>query len=166
MRGMWQKGPRVLFNRIVAASAAGENTMSQDNHPAFSPERQALRARHGVRAVSSQEEGHVVKQLPAGIYGFTAAPAAPELPLFTQPIVRCTEVHKTADGEVYLIAYVDPAEASRIESGSEPVRVSLYPDPRDQATVLVALPMSRIGHRQPPARDSGNFMVVEIGPKD
>src|ERR1035437_9644561 len=68
-------------------------TMNQENHPAPSPEREALRARHGVRAISSVEEGHDVKLLPTGIYGFTAAPAAPELPLFVHPIVRSTEVH-------------------------------------------------------------------------
>jgi len=139
--------------------------MSQDNHPALSPEREALRARHGVRAVTSEEEGDDVKLLSAGIYGFTSAPAAPQLPLFIHPIVRSTEVHKTADGEIYLVGYVDPAEAPGIESGSEPVRASLYPEPRDKATALVALPMSRIGHRHPPARDNGNFMTVEIEPK-
>ena len=139
--------------------------MSQDNHPAFSPEREALRAGHGLRAITSQEEGHDVKHLPAGIYGFTAAPAAPELPLFIQPIVRCTEVHKTADGEICLIGYVDPAEAQAIEHGSEPVRSNLYPEPRDKATALIALPMSRIDRRHPPTRQDGNPMAVEIAPK-
>ena len=139
--------------------------MSQDNHPAFSPEREALRAGHGLRAITSQEEGHDVKHLPAGIYGFTAAPAAPELPLFIHPIVRCTEVHKTADGEICLIGYVDPAEAQAIEHGSEPVRSNLYPEPRDKATALIALPMSRIDRRHPPTRQDGNPMAVVIAPK-
>lgn len=139
--------------------------MSQDNHPAFSPEREALRARHGVRAITSDEEGHDVKHLPAGTYGFTAAPAAPESPLFIHPIVRCTEVHKTVDGEVYLIGYVEPVEAQKIESGSEPVHANLYPDPRDKATAMIALPMSRIDRRHPPTRQDGNPMAVEVAPK-
>jgi hypothetical protein len=139
--------------------------MSHDTHPAFTPEREALRARHGVRAILSEEEGHDVRQLPTGVYGFTAAPAAPELPLFIQPIVRSTEVHRTLDGEIYLIGYLNPTEALTIENGAEPVRASLYPDPRDTATELVALPMSRIYHRQPPTREGGNSMAVEIAPK-
>jgi len=139
--------------------------MSQDNDPAFSPERQTLRAKHGVRAVSSVEEGRDVKLLPTGIYGFTAAPAAPELPLFTHAIVRSTEVHKTTDGEIYLIGYLDPAEAEKLARGSESMRANLYPEPRDQATALVALPMSRVDQRHPPSRDNGNFMTVEIAPK-
>ena len=139
--------------------------MSQDNHPAFSPEREALRTRHGVRALTNDEEGHNVKLLPTGIYGFTGAPAAPELPVFIQPIVRCTEVHKTADGEIYLIGYVEAAQAELIEGGSEPVRASLYPEPRDKATTLIALPMSRIDRRQPPTREGGNSTAVEIAPK-
>lgn len=139
--------------------------MNQDQHPAFSPEREALRARYGVRAILSEEEGHDVKQLPTGIYGFTAAPAAPELPLFIHPIVRCTEVHKTVDGEIYLIGYVDPAEAATIERGLESIRASLYPEPRDKATTLVALPMSRIEQRHPPSRENGNWMALEISPK-
>jgi hypothetical protein len=140
--------------------------MSQDNHPAFSPEREALRTRHGVRAISNEEEGYDVKQLPTGIYGFTSAPAAPQMPLFIQPIVRCTEVHKTTDGEIYLIGYVEPAEAETIESGSASVHASLYPEPRDKATALVALPMSRIDQRHPPSRENGNWMAVEIAPRN
>ncbi len=139
--------------------------MSQDQHPALSPEREALRVRHGVRAITSQEEGYDVQSLPAGVYGFTGAPAAPELPLFTQPIVRSTEVHKTADGEVYLVGYVRPAEAQAIESGAEPVRVSLFPEPREESATVVAVPMSRIDHRHPPTRSDGNSMAVDIAPK-
>ena len=139
--------------------------MSQESHPALSPEREALRARHGVRAVTGEEEGHDVRALPMGVYGFTGAPAAPQIPLFTHPIVRSTEVHKTSDGEIYLIGYARPAEAETIQGGSEPVRFSLFPDPHDESTSLVAIPMSRIDARHPPTRDSGNSMAVEIGPR-
>ncbi len=138
--------------------------MSHEQHSAFSPERELLRARHGVRAILSEEEGVDVKHLPAGVYGFTAAPAAPQLPLFIQPIVRGTEVHKVEDGEIYLIGYVEPAEAEQLASGSESPRLNLYPEPHDQAVSLVAIPMSRMGHRHPPTRDGGNSMAVEVGP--
>ncbi len=136
-----------------------------DNHPSDSPERQALRAKHGVRAIRSEEEGCDVRQLPTGIYGFTSAPAALELPLFVKPIVRCTEVHKTGDGETHLIGYLDPAEAASIESGAGAVRANLYPEPREKATALVALPLSRLDQRHPPSRDNGNWMAVEVAPK-
>lgn len=139
--------------------------MSQENNPAFSPDREALRTRHGVRALSNEEEGHDIKQLPAGVYGFTGAPAAPEQPVFIHPIARCTEVHKTADGEIYLIGYVEPADAKSIESGLEPLHVSLFPEPHDKATALIALALSRIDQRHPPTRDAANLMAVEIAPK-
>jgi len=138
--------------------------MSQDQDTAQSPEREALRVRHGVRAVTSAEEGHDVKALPAGVYGFTAAPAAPELPLFTQAIVRSTEVHKTASGEIYLIGYVQPAEAEAIRARVEPLRVNLFPEPRDASETLVAIPLLRIDRRLPPTRDNGNAMAVEVAP--
>jgi hypothetical protein len=140
--------------------------MSQDKHPAQSPEREALRDRHGVRAVTSAEEGHDVQSLPAGVYGFTGAPAAPQLPLFAHPIVRSTEVHKTANGEIYLVGYVQPPEKQTIESGAEPVHVNLFPEPHGESEALVALPMSRIDRRHPPTRDGGNSMAVEIAPRN
>lgn len=140
-------------------------TTNQETHPALSPEREALRARHGVRAVTSVEEGHSAQALPLGVYGFTGAPAAPEMPLFTHPIVRCTEVHKTADGEIYLIGYVQPAQLQTIEQGSTPARLDLFPDPRGESTALVAIPMSRIDARHPPTRENGNSMALEIAPK-
>ena len=139
--------------------------MSRDQHPALGPEREALRARNGVRALTNAEEGHDVKSLPTGIYGFTAAPAAHELPLFSTPIIYGTEVHKTADGEVYLIGYVKPDEAQTIEGGSEPLHVSLFPEPTEVSSSLVMLPMSRIDRRHPPTRSDGNSMAVEFGPK-
>lgn len=139
--------------------------MSQDQPAALSPEREALRARHGVRAVTSQEEGYDVKALPVGVYGFTAAPAAPELPLFTHPVVRSTEVHKTADGEVHLIGYVQPSEAKLIDGGREPLHIQLFPEPREASATLVSIPMSRIDLRHPPTRSDGNSMAVEIAPK-
>jgi hypothetical protein len=140
--------------------------MSQDQHPAHSPEREALRDRHGVRAVTSAEEGNDVKSLPAGVYGFTGAPAAPELPLFTHPIVRGTEVHKSANGEIYLIGYVQPSEKQAIESEAEPVHVNLFPEPRGESAALIAVPMPRIDRRQPPTRQDGNPMALEIAPRD
>jgi len=139
--------------------------MSQDTHSAHTPEREALRDRHGVRAVTSAEEGQDVQSLPAGVYGFTGAPAAPQVPLFTNPIVRSTEVHKTANGEIYLIGHVQPSEKQAIESGSEPVQADLFPEPVDPSAALIAIPLSRIDRRHPPTRGGGNAMAVEIAPR-
>jgi hypothetical protein len=139
--------------------------MTPNQHPSQSPEREALRNKHGVRIVTDQEEGQDVRWLPAGVYGFTGAPGAKELPLFAHPIVRSTEVHKTASGDVYLVGYVQTAEAQAIESGAEPVTVHLYPDPLEASSTLVAVPLSRVDHRQPPSRSEGNFMAVEIAPR-
>jgi len=139
--------------------------MSQDQHPVHSPEREALRDRHGVRAITSEEEGQDVFALPDGVYGFTGAPAAREMPLFTHPIARGTEVHKSAHGEIYLIGYVQPAEKQTLENETEPAQIRLFPEPQAYTATLVAVPLSRIERRHALTRENGNPMVIDIAPR-
>lgn len=139
--------------------------MSEQQHPSLSPERVALRASHGVRVVTKEEEGHAASALPAGVYGFTGAPAAPEMPVFAQSIVRSTEVHKLANGETLLIGYVRSEEAQAFASGDSAIRLNLFPEPREESKTLVAVPLARIDARHPPTRENGNSMAVEIAPK-
>jgi hypothetical protein len=139
-------------------------TMSQDQHPAMTSSREALRQQHGVRVVSASEEGVDAAALPPGVYGFTGAPAAREMPLYATPIFRGTEVHKTAGGEICLLGYVTAQEAAAIEQGAEPLVVDLYPDPYEQAQALISVPLARVDHRKPPTRVQGNSMRTEISP--
>lgn len=138
--------------------------MSQEQHPALTAERIALRESLGLRIIRDEEEGRNIEAQPAGIYGYTGAPATEELPLFIKPIFRCTEVQKLASGEVQLLGYVTEKEAVAFEAGAEPVTINLYPDPYGESTRLISVPLSRIDRRKPPARDEGNPMVVEVAP--
>jgi hypothetical protein len=139
--------------------------MSEEQRIAFTAAREKLRQQHGVRVVTGAEDGCDARALPAGVYGFTGAPGARELPLFAKPITRSTEVHKTADGEIYLLGYLTVEEAAAFESGTEPLSVELYPEPYQAAQALVAVPLARIDRRKLPARSNGNPMRTEIAPR-
>ena len=138
--------------------------MANEQNPALSPEREAFRKKFNVRIVASEQEGTSILRLPQGVYGFTTAPASDEMPVFSKPVYRCTELIRTAE-EILLLGYLNPAESEIVEKGLEPATVTLYPEPYEQATRLVAIPVSRIDRRRPPTRDEGNSMKMEVGPK-
>jgi hypothetical protein len=138
--------------------------MSQEQHPALSAERIALRERLGLRVVRSEEEGrHIVNQL-NGVYGFTGAPSSEELPIFIKPVYRCFEVLKLTGGEVAIVGYITDKEQMVFDSGAEPIMLHLYPDPHGESARLVSVQLSRVDRRRPPSRDDGNPMLVEIAP--
>lgn len=138
--------------------------MSQEQHAALSAERNALRARLGLRAIRAEEEGRNIGNQAAGVYGFTGAPASDEMPIFIQPFFRCTEVHRLSDGEVAMVGYVTDQERVAFEAGSEPASIHLYPDPWRDSNCLISVPLGRVDRRKPPARDEGNPMMVEVAP--
>jgi len=139
--------------------------MSKALHNSLLPERQALRDGSNLRIVTSKEEGTDIQHLPAGVYGFTGAPAAAEIPLFIKPYFECYEVHKLADGQSAWVGYVTKEELASFQRGSDPVTLDLYPDPYDQAVCLICIPESRVDRRKPPTRDKGNSMHMDIAPK-
>lgn len=139
--------------------------MSQETHPALTPERQALRDRLNLRLITPEESGMPVDRLPAGVYGFTTSPSSDELPLFSKPIFRCTEIHKPAAGSICFIGYVTRKDAAAFNAGAEPMALDLYPEPYEEATELISIPDSRVDRRKLPTRDHGNAMRMEIAPK-
>ncbi|WP_321473782.1 hypothetical protein [uncultured Paludibaculum sp.] len=139
--------------------------MSQVQHIALAPERQALRDANQLRAVNAQEEGTGVRHLPGGVYGFTGAPATNEIPLFGKPVFECFEVQKRADGGLVFVGYVTEKEKQVIEQGLDPVVADLYPEPHGESSALVAIPGVRVDRRRPPTRENGNSMKVDIGPR-
>ena len=139
-------------------------SMSKATHNSLLPERQALREGSGLRIVTSKEEGTDVQHLPAGVYGFTGAPAASEIPLFIKPYFECFEIHKLADGPVAWVGYVTGDELANYERGGAPVTLDLYPDPYDKSTFLLRVPDGRVERRKPPTRDKGNSMRIQIAP--
>jgi hypothetical protein len=150
-RWRWWRGPLpILFNKgrspvrapaHIAGNSEEDGFMSDEACAADSAERQRLRARHGVRLVKTEEEGQDIALLPNGVAGFTAAPGAGEMPVFAAPIYLATEVHKSAEGTIYLIGYLTAAEAAVLEAGAEPLQVNLYPEPYEEAQTLVAVPL-------------------------
>lgn len=138
--------------------------MANEQNPALSPEREAFRKKYNVSIVASEMEGTSVLRQPDGVYGFTTAPASDEMPLFSKPVYRCTELIRTAE-EILIVGYLNPSEAELVEAGLEPATATLYPEPYEQATRLVGIPLSRIDRRRPPTRDEGNSMKIEVGPK-
>jgi hypothetical protein len=139
--------------------------MSHQTHPALTPERHALRDRLNLRLVTPEENGMPVDRLPEGVYGYTTSPSSDELPLFTKPIVHCTEVHKPVGGPIHFIGYVTKKDAETFQAGAEPMSLDLFPDPYEEATELISIPDSRVDRRKLPARDHGNPMRMEVAPK-
>jgi hypothetical protein len=129
-----------------------------------SPERQALRDNHQLRAITHAEEGYSIFQLPAGIFGFTNSPASEELPAFPRATFRSYELLKLADGTLHFIGYVTASEAAGFAQAAEPVALNLYPEPVGDSNVLIVLPWARIEMRRPPSREGGNWMPVETIP--
>jgi hypothetical protein len=128
-------------------------------------QRQPLREKHQVRLLHDPEDGTGLLRLPNGVYGYTYAPAVGEAPLFHQYKYQSFEVHKLGDGTVVLIGFVTPENAARI-AASEPVKLRLLPDPTDQASTIVALPLWRIQRfKEYSARDGQGLEVELLGAK-
>lgn len=111
--------------------------------------REALRREHGVRRVTSAEEGTAADGLPRGVYGFTASPALAS-PLFEARRARNFEIHHLANGTVALVGFVTPDEASQLMRADldKPVSVTVHPDLEGNATTIVSLPYDRIAHHR------------------
>lgn len=139
--------------------------MSEQVHPALSPERESYRGRYAVRLIQADEEGHDLHSLPEGVYGFTTAAGSEELPVFIKPIFRCFEVHKLAGGEICYVGYLTEKEYQALQNGSEPITIVFYPEPHEESTKISSVPLSRIDRAKAPSRDDGNFVRMEVGPK-
>ena len=123
-------------------------------------EREALRAAHAVRCVTTAEEGAGVDALPGGVYGFTYSPGLLNAPLFSTRRYRGYEIHKLPAGETFVIGYAEQATASTLAKPEE-ATVKIQPEPVPGADVLVVVPYSRIlRHRQYAAPNQDGFTVM------
>lgn len=123
-------------------------------------EREDLRARDQVRPLTDAEEGLGARRLPNGVYGFTYAPVLQDFPLFQAPRSNTFEVHKLADGTVTLVGFVTQEAASRIENGAGEIPLRLFPSPREEAVILVSIPLSRVARlREHSTRQTGGLDV-------
>ena len=130
------------------------------NTPATA-DQEALRAAHGVRIVTAEEEGTGVNALPHGVYGFTYSPGLPNSPLWAVRRYRTYETHRLKDGEVLVIGFADVETAAKIASVAEVQTVQIHAEPHGDSNVLVQIPYSRIGrHRQYAAPNQDGFTVT------
>jgi hypothetical protein len=127
-------------------------------------EREALRAKHGVRLVAKDEEGTGVANLPPGVYGFTYSPGM-ESPIFMLEKYHSFEVHKLADETVRLIGYVTPAKLKEIESSADVIEVQVFPGPWGESNQMAVLPGNWVvGSPKAPREDGNpiNFRLVAV----
>ncbi|HUA19996.1 MAG TPA: hypothetical protein VMB25_14705 [Bryobacteraceae bacterium] len=117
---------------------------------------QALRASHQVRELQPAEEGASVHALPAGVYGFAYAPGHEAVPLFAKESYHAFEVHKAADGVVYLIGFLTPQEAASLDGAGEGASFRLFPAPWESSQSLVSVPLARIVPPKRMPREDGN----------
>ena len=123
--------------------------------------REQLRSEHQVRLVSAGEEGTAFARLPNGVYGFTYAPAT-ETPVFSRQSYHSFEVHKQPDGAGFLLVHVSPGDLNKLKS-SGTVQVRALPDPWQEATELIAVPMETIVSRLfKPVREDGNAIPLQV----
>jgi hypothetical protein len=122
--------------------------------------REAMRREHGVRLVRPDEEGFAARHLPAGVYGFTSAPAL-ESPLFGSRQYRNFEIHHTAAG-IAVVGFVTPAEASQLTRADvgQAIEVSLHPEVENEATTIVSIPYDHVVlHRQYSVRNAAAILL-------
>jgi hypothetical protein len=121
-----------------------------------------LRAAHRVRLLEDAEEGFAADRQPNGVYGFTYAPAEAAVPLFVKKTWHSFEMHKLEDGELQLVGFVTGKEAEVIRNGLQG-EVMLFPDPWEESTTLVSVPMLRaMPSKKGPSREGGNGLKIAL----
>ncbi len=131
---------------------------------ATTPEQQALRETHKLRVVTSEEEGTGVDGLPDGVYGFTYSPGLESAPLFATRRFRNYETQKRFDGETYLLGFVSEEAVRQVGTATADVTVELFSEPKDGASMLVALPYSRIRQNQQHAAPNQEIFTAVLAP--
>jgi hypothetical protein len=121
-----------------------------------------LRAAHHLRALTQEEEGTAVDRLPNGIYGYAYAPAEAAIPLFAKKSWHSFEMHKRPDASLHLLGFVTAKEAEQLRQSS-PGEAVVFPDPWENSTELVSVPMARIiPSKKGPSRENGNGLRVAL----
>jgi len=122
-----------------------------------------LRAQHQVRLIEPGQQGSALSRLPAGIYGFTYSPGNEIVPLFAKSDYHSFEIHKATDGEGYVLGFVTPEEAGKLESMAQGAPVRMYPSPWESSQILVSVPLSRMAtSKRGLPREDGNPLPFTI----
>jgi hypothetical protein len=123
-----------------------------------------LRTKHQVRTIQQEDEGLGVDRQPNGVYGFTYSPAEENFPLFSKQDLNSYEAHKLPDGSVLLVGFVTGETANKIEAGRETMTAYLFPVPKEEAAVMVSIPMARVISHTQHSQRQGTGLELQIGP--
>jgi len=123
---------------------------------------QKLREERHLRPISREEEGLPVREVAAGVYGFTYSPAFDATPLFSNAAYRTFEFHKLADGSVELVGYVTTEDQHRLAAAHEGL-ISVYPGPWQTADRPISIALDRlVRSSRTPLRDEGCPYRIEL----
>jgi hypothetical protein len=136
--------------------------------PSLSPEIEkqfaSLRDPRKLTLVTDELEGAPLGSLPDNIYGYSYSPVNESTPLFARRTFQVFEVHKLERGEVHILGYLTPKEAQLIADGKEPLDLKLYPEPRDESTAIVSIPLERVTKARNVSRSDGNYLPLQVDP--
>lgn len=162
LRAVW---PWFRWRNRSASKRAVPDAQRPSTEIPGAADREGLRQAHGVRLVSEQEEGQAVYRLPPGVYGFTYAPGLADAPLFRKKSYGSFELHVLADGTPAIVGFATAEHAAALTAGRES-ELTLFPDPRDEAALIVTVPYRRITVcrevSQHTARQGG--LRIRVGP--
>lgn len=123
-----------------------------------------LRSSHRLRALTEAEDGTGVERLPGGVFGFTYSPAEKNFPLFLDRDLRSYEAHKLEDGSIFLLGFLTPEENKASSEARKPQTIHLLPEPKDDATELVRVPLARVVRHLENSARMGTGLEIELGP--
>lgn len=148
--------------RPAPSAAPSEAPAGRARPDAGALARERVRQAHQVRLVSAEEEGHGVHRLPPGVYGFTYAPGLADAPLFRKQSYGSFELHVLADGTPAIVGFTTAEQAASLESGEE-FELTLFPDRRDEAPVIVTVPYGRIAVYREVSQFTARYGGLKIG---
>jgi hypothetical protein len=122
-----------------------------------------MRAAHRVVPVSKEDEGTGFKKIANSVYGFTYAPGSEDFGLFLKQPRQSYEVHKLADGTMLILGYTTAEYAAKLESAGAQ-EIHLYPERREEFSVLVAVPHGRMVNAKALDRDDYNKLKTGLRP--
>lgn len=123
-----------------------------------------LRTKNQLRALTEDESGTGIDRLPAGVFGFTGSPAEDNFPLFNKKDLKSYEAHKLPDGSAILVGFVAQGDKMKLDAGRELVTIFLFPDPQNEANVMVTIPMMRVQSHRSLSQREGKGLELHVGP--
>ena len=121
---------------------------------------EAMRA-PGLQLISVEDDGAGSERLPNSVYGFTYSPAEENFPFFRKREWRSYEAHKSTEGEISVVGYLNGDEKSLFD-GADDATIHLFPEPIAEATHIVSIPMKRVIRRVEYSQRGGKGLELTI----